>query len=70
MRGHLSAQLRETDIVRIVTSEWRREWESKEVAKLVAHSEPYWTQIYNKRPDTMVNAFDLELRDGDGRGVA
>ena len=36
IRGHLSAGLSESDITRIATSEWRREWKAKEVSKLIA----------------------------------
>lgn len=68
MRGHLAADLRTSDIVRITTSQWRREWEAKELAKLVAAAQkanrPYDTQQLMKtvRSKTLSEA-DREQRD-------
>lgn len=36
MRGYLSAELRKSDIINIVKSEFRREWEEREKVKLMA----------------------------------
>lgn len=63
MRGNLSAQLRDTDIVRIATSQWRREWETKEVAKLVAVAQKDGRAVNLKRLEVSVRARKLTAGD-------
>lgn len=63
MRGYLSAELRETDVIRVATSQWRREWEAKEVAKLVAAAEKEGRLVDPKRFEASVRARKLTAAD-------